>query len=61
MNEEKHLLKTHKEDDSSLDNQPIMSIFTKRNGKGGKSLENLMVTIKWEVQPDERYILFKIL
>ncbi|KAI1726616.1 hypothetical protein DdX_03338 [Ditylenchus destructor] len=56
VNEEEHLIKTHKEDGSNLDAQPLVSVTTKRFGSGGRSLENLVVTVRWEQHPDERSV-----
>ncbi|KAI6224837.1 hypothetical protein M3Y95_00794600 [Aphelenchoides besseyi] len=42
IDSEEHLVKTHKEDGSNLDAEPIVTIFTKRSGADGKSMENLV-------------------
>jgi len=66
VSEERHLIKTHKEDGGGPGGpgvaeaanghmlQPVVSIQTRRYGSGGKSLENLVVTMRWEQHPDER-------
>jgi hypothetical protein len=54
IDSEEHLVKTHKEDGSNLDSEPIVTVFTKRFGSEGKSIENLVLTMRWEQHPDER-------
>ncbi|CAD5218985.1 unnamed protein product [Bursaphelenchus okinawaensis] len=51
---EEHLIRTHREDGSNLDGEPIVSVGTSRLGNDGKSVENLVLTLKWEQHPDER-------
>ncbi|CAD5226727.1 unnamed protein product [Bursaphelenchus xylophilus] len=51
---EEHLVRTHREDGSNLDADPIVTVNTKRIGSDGKSVENLVLSLKWEQHPDER-------
>lgn len=58
INEEQHLVKTYKEDGSFLGLDRLISVSTKRQSDGGKSLENLFIIIKWEQHPNERCLFF---
>lgn len=59
-NEESHLVKTRRADASSSassgeeGNKPVLTVHVQRYGDRGRSLENLVLTVRWEIHPDER-------
>lgn len=50
------MVKTHSEDDIATDNKDLVNITTSRYGNGGKSLENLVVTVRWEGPVEDRFV-----
>ncbi|KAL3098954.1 hypothetical protein niasHS_000942 [Heterodera schachtii] len=53
-NEEAHLVKTRRVDGSHDEGNSVVSVRAERYGEHGRSLENLVLTMRWEQHPDER-------
>ena len=56
LDTEEHLVKTHREDGTNLDAEPIATVFTKRFDTEGRSIENLVLTLRWEQPPEDRCV-----